>query len=1068
MDFPNRLSLDQAQDLEKVFSKEEIKGAVWDCGLDKSPGPDDYTFGFYRRFWSLIESEVVDVVNHFFHNGFYHKGGNSSFIALIPKTQGAKMVKDFRPISLIAKKKQTMIFKVDFEKAFDSVRWDFLDDVLKNFGFGSRWREWIQSCLKSSRGSILVNGSPTSEFQFFKGLKQGDPLSPFLFILVMESLHLSFQNVVDAGLFKGVALNDSLHISHLFYANDVVFIVKFMTLSLPFYDLGVNIGGHMSRISSWDVVIDKVLKRLSKWKMKVLSVGGRLTLLKSVLGSTPIYYMSMFRAPIHVINKLESIRSHFFNGVDPNVRNTSFIKWDNVLASKEKGGLGVSSFFALNRALIFKWVWRFRSQSNSLWSRVIKALHGEDGKLDQPFKSSFTSNWADIIRSIPSLYNKDGSLSTILEDLILPNMKNRWSWSLLGDGEFSVSSARSSLTLKFLRRLVPKLNSPDGGTFAWLMYPLTKIGGVGSLALRYSPHLEELGRRILIVTSAYNLSLECTYCVVKEDGTVTLPLLVVNYEILVWIHVRNVLIIGMSDDVYFPRNISSSGSHECRTIMNGASTNATLSNDDDKNLEFLLDVFGSKLSADDMASAYMEAGHNLYKACEILYDMLGSSSNNDRPVSIRDLTAAPVSPAGSMGTVGANGAAYARSGTLQNDSTKVTSQSKPKKSGASMGTISGMIGADYGRSRVPTKKTPEITKPVKLMSHEVPASQIWDEKPQLVKEKNESMNKDVEQFLLQMLGDGFKLDMEVIREVVGGCGYDVHQSLEKLMSMSASTLDLGDATASTMEQTNSTDTCENLSKNYEEKLQVNDSAQRSELEKEVLGNLFTVPERCELGPRTILPRLELRTRKYGIVTGPLEDPITVFKTPIVKKEVHGEGNVEIEDNYECLREAAKEHWTTMKQYYRAAAEAYVKGRKDVADKLVNEGHFYMAKAREANEMSAKLLTETRDDGEAISINFNDYDPKEARRLLKTQLKIMSGIPSIHYLKVMVGPNDDKTKPNARKRLITKLLENEKITWAEEQDGQVLSIRIDVINPKRLNGSGNLASNTITDAYGLNS
>lgn len=202
--------------------------------------------------------------------------------------------------------------------------------------------------------------------------------------------------------------------------------------------------------------------------------------------------------------------------------------------------------------------------------------------------------------------------------------------------------------------------------------------------------------------------------------------------------------------------------------MNGASTNVTLSNDDDKNLEFLLEAFGSKLSADDMASAYLEAGHDLLKACEILYHMLGSSSNDDRPVSIKDLTAAPVSPAGSMGTVtGANGAAYARSGTLQNEPTKVISRSKPKKSGASMGTISGMIGADYGRSRVPTKKTPEASKPMKLMSHEVPASQIWDEKPQLVNEKNESMNKDVEQFLLQMLGDGFKLDMEIIREVVG-------------------------------------------------------------------------------------------------------------------------------------------------------------------------------------------------------------------------------------------------------------------------------------------------------------
>ncbi|GJW80836.1 RNA-directed DNA polymerase, eukaryota [Tanacetum coccineum] len=256
MVFPNRLSPEQAQDLERVFVKEEIKEAVWDCGLDKSPGPDGFTFGFYRRFWNLIEGDVVEAVNHFFNNGFRHSGGNSSFIALIPKFQGAKMVKDYRPISLIgslykiitkllanrlvtvidglvmksqfgfianrqildgpfilneiihwckAKKKQTLIFKVDFEKAFDSVRWDFLDDVLKNLGFGSRWRDWIQSCLNSSKGSILVNGSPTSEFQYFKGLKQGDPLSPFLFILVMESLHLSFQKVVNAGLYKGVS-----------------------------------------------------------------------------------------------------------------------------------------------------------------------------------------------------------------------------------------------------------------------------------------------------------------------------------------------------------------------------------------------------------------------------------------------------------------------------------------------------------------------------------------------------------------------------------------------------------------------------------------------------------------------------------------------------------------------------------------------------------------------------------------------------------------------------------------------------------------------------------------------
>ncbi|GKE42243.1 hypothetical protein Tco_1469527 [Tanacetum coccineum] len=101
MEFPNVLSYEQAQDLEIVFSKVEIKQAVWDCGLDKSPGPDGFTFGFYRKFWSLLEDDVVDAVCYFFNNGFCLKGINSSFIALILKSQGANMVKDFRPIRLI-------------------------------------------------------------------------------------------------------------------------------------------------------------------------------------------------------------------------------------------------------------------------------------------------------------------------------------------------------------------------------------------------------------------------------------------------------------------------------------------------------------------------------------------------------------------------------------------------------------------------------------------------------------------------------------------------------------------------------------------------------------------------------------------------------------------------------------------------------------------------------------------------------------------------------------------------------------------------------------------------------
>ena len=81
------------------------------------------------------------------------------------------------------KKRKLMVFKVDFEKAYDSVSWKYLDHVLSQFGFGSKWRGWIRECLHSARTSILVNGSPTSEFSLKRGLRQGDPLSPFLFIL---------------------------------------------------------------------------------------------------------------------------------------------------------------------------------------------------------------------------------------------------------------------------------------------------------------------------------------------------------------------------------------------------------------------------------------------------------------------------------------------------------------------------------------------------------------------------------------------------------------------------------------------------------------------------------------------------------------------------------------------------------------------------------------------------------------------------------------------------------------------------------------------------------------------
>ncbi|GJS63377.1 RNA-directed DNA polymerase, eukaryota [Tanacetum coccineum] len=372
--FPNRLSSDQLDMLESPISRDEVRNAVWGCGENKSPGPDGFTFEFFRKFWDTLGSDFCAAVEWFFDHSSFSRGCNSSFIALIPKNHDPKFVNDYRPISLIGslykvvtkilatrlssiisglisdvqtaflpnrqildgpfiinellswckhKKQQAMVFKVDFAKAYDSIRWDFLEDVLRAFGFGSKWCSWIRGCLHSGMASVLLNGSPTSEFQFHCGLKQGDPLAPYLFILIMESLHLSLSRAIEAGIFKGIKIGSSLNISHLFYADDAVFIGEWSianlsgithilhcfsllsglsinlkkshllgvgirsedvnaaalyfgcsTMKTPFKYLGVMVGGNSSTSQAWNDTIGKLKPAVNGKKDGTKEVGG--------------------------------------------------------------------------------------------------------------------------------------------------------------------------------------------------------------------------------------------------------------------------------------------------------------------------------------------------------------------------------------------------------------------------------------------------------------------------------------------------------------------------------------------------------------------------------------------------------------------------------------------------------------------------------------------------------------------------------------------------------------------------------------------------------------------------
>nr|GFB54266.1 RNA-directed DNA polymerase, eukaryota, reverse transcriptase zinc-binding domain protein [Tanacetum cinerariifolium] len=240
------------------------KKAVWDCDTEKSPGPDGFTFDFYRRFWKIIGSDVFEAVKQFFTLGKFPKGCNSCFIALILKIPDANLVKDFRPISLIGS-----LYKI------------------------------IAKILANRLVGVL-----------------GD---------IVDAVQSAF--IADRQILDG-----------------------------PFI---LKVGGTMSRVQAWNDVIDKVQNRLSKWKLNALSIAGS--------------------------------------------KKESWVKWNNVMASKEKGGLRVASLYALNKDLMRKWIWRFYSQNSSLWARVIKVIHEEDGKVGKVDHSRSRSCWLNIVHEINEL-----------------------------------------------------------------------------------------------------------------------------------------------------------------------------------------------------------------------------------------------------------------------------------------------------------------------------------------------------------------------------------------------------------------------------------------------------------------------------------------------------------------------------------------------------------------------------------------------------------------------------------------------------------------------------------------
>ncbi|XP_058775262.1 uncharacterized protein LOC131649520 [Vicia villosa] len=464
------LSLGDSLDLEKPFSEEEIKDAIWSCDGKKSPGPDGFSLEFFKRFWLILKDDLMKLCNDFYLKGTLVKAITSSFLALIPKKNNPQDLSEYRPICLVGsiykilakilaarmrgvldklisinqtafvpgrsmmdgvlmvnemldwakrKKRGCLLLKVDFEKAYNSISWNYLRWIMGKMRFGKRWMKWMESCIFSSHVSVLVNGSATKEFKVQRGLRQGDPISPFLFVITMEGLSALMKKSVEVGDFQPFKYGEEDYVDILQFADDTIIIGEptcdnlwsmkvilrgfgLVSGSFPFKFLGIWVGERANKTKVWKDVVTDIKSRLSRWKRRNISIGGRVTLIGAVLNTILIFTLSFYKAPSMIIKEIRGLLSNFLWNGNANKRSIHWVKWENVCKPKEKSWLGIRDVGDLNRALLLKWKWRILKEDKAIWSRfLLLRYHNPKFKVlascGEVLNRDDSSWWRDIV-----------------------------------------------------------------------------------------------------------------------------------------------------------------------------------------------------------------------------------------------------------------------------------------------------------------------------------------------------------------------------------------------------------------------------------------------------------------------------------------------------------------------------------------------------------------------------------------------------------------------------------------------------------------------------------------------
>jgi hypothetical protein len=398
---------EESSSLYRPVTMEELKTVLSLFKKDKIPGHDGWTVEFFTYFFDLVGEDLLDMVEESRLRGSIAGSLNSTFLTLIPKANKPVTFEDFCPISLCnlcykliskiianrikpilsrslsaeqlvflqgrqiqdaigttheslhsikRKKLKSLVLKLDLRKAYDCIDWDFLRMTLLQVGFGLQMTKWIMSCVNSSSYAFLLNGEATDFFRSGRGLRQGCPLSPLLFILVMEGLNLLLKESKGEGNLTGIKVSRMIKILHLLFVDNVLIMTKatlkewleidkiiklfckasglqvndskttvhfeglsdadlitfksflpytFTDLSFSFKYLGYFLKTGVYRAGDWNWLVTKMEKKIGLWCNRWLSLGARYILLKSVLESQPVYWMSLETIPRSVLNKIQ-------------------------------------------------------------------------------------------------------------------------------------------------------------------------------------------------------------------------------------------------------------------------------------------------------------------------------------------------------------------------------------------------------------------------------------------------------------------------------------------------------------------------------------------------------------------------------------------------------------------------------------------------------------------------------------------------------------------------------------------------------------------------------------------